>query len=35
MANYKTPRSVVLVDSLPRSESNKISWRSLQEAEWT
>ena len=34
MANYKAPRSVVLVDSLPRSESNKISWRSLQDAEW-
>jgi fatty-acyl-CoA synthase len=34
MANYKTPRSVVLVDSLPRSESNKISWRLLQDAEW-
>jgi fatty-acyl-CoA synthase len=26
---------VVLVDNLPRSESNKINWRSLQEAEWT
>jgi fatty-acyl-CoA synthase len=34
MANYKAPRSVVVVDSLPRSESNKISWRLLQEAEW-
>jgi fatty-acyl-CoA synthase len=35
MASYKAPRSVVFVDSLPRTESNKISWRLLQEAEWT
>ena len=34
MASYKAPRSVLLVDSLPRSESNKISWRLLQDAEW-
>jgi fatty-acyl-CoA synthase len=34
MAAYKAPRAVVFVDSLPRSESNKISWRLLQEAEW-
>jgi fatty-acyl-CoA synthase len=34
MASYKAPRSVVFVDSLPRSESNKISWRLLQDAEW-
>jgi len=34
MASYKAPRIVVLVDSLPRTESNKISWRLLQEAEW-
>jgi fatty-acyl-CoA synthase len=34
MASYKAPRSVVLVDSLPRTESNKISWRLLQDAEW-
>jgi fatty-acyl-CoA synthase len=34
MASYKVPRSVVLVDSLPRSESNKVSWRLLQDAEW-
>ncbi|MEH2479825.1 fatty-acyl-CoA synthase [Nitrobacteraceae bacterium AZCC 2146] len=34
MASYKAPRVVVFVDSLPRSESNKISWRLLQEAEW-
>lgn len=34
MASYKAPRSVVFVDSLPRTESNKISWRLLQDAEW-
>ncbi len=34
MASYKAPRTVVFVDSLPRSESNKINWRHLQEAEW-
>ena len=34
MASYKAPRSVIFVDSLPRTESNKISWRLLQEAEW-
>ncbi len=34
MASYKAPRSVVFVDSLPRSESNKIGWRLLQDAEW-
>jgi len=34
MASYKAPRLVVLVDSLPRTESNKISWRLLQDAEW-
>ena len=34
MASYKAPRSVAFVDSLPRSESNKISWRLLQDAEW-
>ena len=33
-ASYKPPRSVVFVDSLPRRESNKISWRLLQDAEW-
>ncbi|CAN7726089.1 long-chain-fatty-acid--CoA ligase [Bradyrhizobium sp. LjRoot220] len=35
MASYKAPRSVVLVDSLPRTESNKINWRLLQDAEWS
>ena len=34
MANYKVPRSVVFVDNLPRGESNKISWRLLQDVEW-
>jgi fatty-acyl-CoA synthase len=34
MASYKTPRSVVFVDNLPRGESNKISWRQLQDLEW-
>jgi fatty-acyl-CoA synthase len=34
MASYKTPRSVVFVDGLPRTESNKINWRLLQDAEW-
>jgi fatty-acyl-CoA synthase len=35
MATYKAPRTVVFVDHLPRNESNKISWRLLQDAEWT
>ena len=34
MASYKALRSVVFVDGLPRSASNKISWRLLQDAEW-
>jgi fatty-acyl-CoA synthase len=34
MASYKAPRSIAFVDRLPRSESNKISWRLLQDAEW-
>jgi fatty-acyl-CoA synthase len=34
MASYKAPRAVSFVDSLPRSASNKISWRELQDAEW-
>jgi fatty-acyl-CoA synthase len=34
MAAYKVPRLVQFVDSLPRSGSNKIDWRSLQDAEW-
>lgn len=34
MASYKAPRIIEFVESLPRSESNKINWRSLQDAEW-
>jgi len=35
MASYKSSRSVVFVDSLPRSESNKINWRLLQDVTGT
>lgn len=34
MASYKAPRAVVFVESLPRTASNKINWRLLQDAEW-
>jgi fatty-acyl-CoA synthase len=34
MASYKAPRAVVFVDALPRTASNKINWRLLQDAEW-
>lgn len=34
MAAYKVPRVIEFVDELPRSASNKIDWRKLQEAEW-
>ena len=34
MASYKAPRAIAFVDSLPRSASNKINWRQLQDAEW-
>lgn len=34
MAAYKVPRLIEFVDTLPRSGSNKIDWRRLQEAEW-
>lgn len=34
MASYKAPRAIEFVESLPRSESNKINWRLLQDAEW-
>jgi fatty-acyl-CoA synthase len=34
MANYKAPRRVAFVESLPRSGTSKIDWRRLQEAEW-
>ncbi len=33
MAAYKVPRAVEFVDALPRTGSNKIDWRSLQQAE--
>jgi fatty-acyl-CoA synthase len=33
MAAYKCPRSVEIVDSLPRSASGKVLWRVLQEQE--
>ena len=34
LASYKAPRAVVFVDELPRTASNKINWRQLQDAEW-
>jgi len=34
MASYKAPRKVVFVESLPRTASNKVNWRLLQDAEW-
>ena len=34
MAAYKVPRRIAFVDALPRSSSNKIDWRSLQQAAW-
>ncbi len=34
MAGYKVPRLVEFVAGLPRSGSNKIDWRKLQDAEW-
>ena len=33
MASYKVPRSIEFVDALPRSGSNKIDWRRLQDEE--
>jgi len=35
MAAYKVPRIIEFVDRLPRSGSNKIDWRKLQDAEWS
>jgi fatty-acyl-CoA synthase len=35
MAAYKVPRMIEFVETLPRSGSNKIDWRKLQEAEWS
>jgi fatty-acyl-CoA synthase len=34
MASYKAPRAVVFVEALPRTASNKINWRLLQDVEW-
>ncbi len=34
MAAYKVPRHVQFMESLPRSASGKIQWRTLQEQEW-
>ncbi len=34
LAAYKVPRTVELVDALPRSGTGKIQWRTLQEREW-
>jgi len=34
LAAYKVPRTVELVDALPRSGTGKIQWRMLQEREW-
>jgi long-chain acyl-CoA synthetase len=33
MANYKAPRYVEIVDSLPKSATGKIAWRELQDRE--
>ena len=33
MAAYKAPRTVQIVDALPKSGSGKVMWRALQEAE--
>ena len=34
LSSYKWPRSLKIVESLPRSESGKVDWKSLQDAEW-
>lgn len=34
MASYKVPQQVTFVDTLPRTPSGKIMWRTLQEQEW-
>lgn len=34
MAAYKVPRVVELCETLPRSPTGKVMWRSLQEQEW-
>ena len=33
MAAYKYPRIIEFVDSLPKSATGKVMWRSLQEQE--
>jgi fatty-acyl-CoA synthase len=33
MAVYKAPRLLEFLDTLPKSGSGKVMWRSLQEAE--
>ena len=33
MAAYKAPRTVQIVDALPKSGSGKVMWRALQEAD--
>jgi fatty-acyl-CoA synthase len=35
MAAYKSPRLVEFVESLPKSATGKVMWRSLQEKEMT
>ncbi|MEY1662139.1 long-chain fatty acid--CoA ligase [Isoalcanivorax beigongshangi] len=34
MAAYKVPQEVAFYDALPRSQTGKILWRTLQEQEW-
>jgi fatty-acyl-CoA synthase len=34
LAAYKVPRSIEIVDALPRGGSGKIQWRALQDREW-
>lgn len=34
MAAYKVPRTIEVIDALPRSGTGKIQWRALQEREW-
>ncbi|WP_077529723.1 long-chain fatty acid--CoA ligase [Vreelandella utahensis] len=34
MAAYKVPQEIEFVDELPKSQTGKVMWRSLQEEEW-
>ena len=34
MAAYKVPQDIEFVDELPKSQTGKVMWRSLQEEEW-